>query len=130
MTKMSLSKNSTLSNMFLILRIVQDEIYMTIAEFVGDCFSYYESQLLMKVVANRLFKCQWKIPDKKRGYHKCDDDSFNNGDTYSYDKDTLPTCKTMRDMMRGTRIFSFQQFNLVQKQRRTLRIAYQQTYKI
>ena len=54
---MSLSKNSTLSNMFLILRIVQDEIYMTIAEFVGDCFSYYESQLLMKVVANRLFKC-------------------------------------------------------------------------
>ena len=97
--------------MFLILRIVQDEIYLAIVEFVGDCFSYHESQPLMKVVANRLFKCYWEIPDKKRGYHKCGEDSFNNGDTYSYDKDALPTCKTIRDMMRGTPIFSFQQFN-------------------
>ena len=70
---------------------------------MGNGFWYQEVQLSLKILANRLFKCQWEIDDENRGWQKCDDDSFEKGDNTNdsfYDNDTLPTLKTIRDLMR------------------------------
>ena len=70
---------------------------------MGHGFSYHESQIALKVVANRLFHCQWTIPDESRGQKKFDDDSCENDDACNdptYDNNSLPTRKTIRDMMK------------------------------
>ena len=70
---------------------------------MGNGFWYQEVQLSLKILANRLFKCQREIDDENRGWQKCDDGSFDEGDNTNdsfYDNDTLPTLKTIRDLMR------------------------------
>ena len=84
-------------------KIVRDDIYLTRAELVGHGFSYHECQIALKVIANRLFNCNWTIPDESRGRKTFDDDHDDNDDEcdeVTYDSNSLPTRKTIRDMMK------------------------------
>ena len=47
---------------------VRDEICEACAELAGHGFSYYECQIVLKVIANRLLRCTWTIPLESRGH--------------------------------------------------------------
>lgn len=78
---------------------VRDDIYEACAEMSGYGFSYYECQIALKVVS-RLFGCEWKIPRESRGQTinpDVDDNSSNDDETF--DNNTLPTRKAIRNML-------------------------------
>ena len=78
---------------------VRDDIYEACAEMSGYGFSYYECQIALKVLS-RLFGCEWKIPRESRGQTinpDVDDNSSNDDETF--DNNTLPTRKEIRNML-------------------------------
>ena len=79
---------------------VHDEIYETFAELDGHNFSYHESQLAIKIVANRLFGRNWKIPEEKSRISKYDEDDEQATTTTPIDNNTLPTRSTVRSKLK------------------------------
>ena len=78
---------------------VRDDIYEACTEMSGYGFSYYECQIALKIVS-RLFGCEWKIPRESRGQTinpDADDNSSNDDETF--DNNTLPTRKAIRNML-------------------------------
>lgn len=86
-------------------RIVRNEVYQAMAQLDGYGFSYRECQVAIMVVGNTLFGRQWKLPvenekssDKSDTLHECQDDDLE--DTYTFDCDTLPTKRRIRQMLK------------------------------
>ena len=82
---------------------VHDAIYETFAELDGHNFSYYESQLAIKIVANRLFDRDWKLPleaSRKSKYEE--DEMIDDPDTVisPIDNNTLPTRSAIRKKLK------------------------------
>ena len=82
---------------------VHDAIYETFAELDGHNFSYYESQLAIKIVANRLFGRDWKLPleaSRKSKYEE--DEMIDDPDTVisPIDNNTLPTRSAIRKKLK------------------------------
>ena len=79
---------------------VRDEIYEACADLSGYGFSYHDSQVALKVIANRLFGCHWKIPPESRGHVEfTEDEPEDEEELHEFDNNTLPTRKAIRYML-------------------------------
>ena len=92
------SKNSVLS-----------DIYHACAELDGEGFSLRECQIALKVIGNRIFKTEWKMPkekDRKSKYDENDDDDEDVDEASVIDSDTLPTRSAIRKKLKQMHAYS------------------------
>ena len=82
----------------LVLDMLETKYMKTCAELSGFGFSYYEIQIALSVVANRLFGCSWQIPQESRGRVEFTEDKTEEKQQ-QFDNNTLPTRKAMRSML-------------------------------
>ena len=76
------------------------QVYWAMAQLDGYGFSYKESQIAIMVVGNILFGRKWKLQPETNS------DFYNEDQELTFDADTLPTNRNIREMLYNIQAFS------------------------
>jgi len=88
---------------------VLSEIYHACADMDGEGFSLREIQVALKVVANTIFKTEWKIPEEKDRISKYDhenEEPEQEPKETIIDSNTLPTRSAIRKKLKQMQAYS------------------------
>ena len=85
---------------------ISSDIYHAFAELDGEGFSLRELQIALKVIGNRIFKTEWKIPKENDRTSKYDDEEEEDEETSLIDSDTLPTLSAIRKKLKQMHAYS------------------------